>query len=186
MRLVGEELVAEEVDPREALARLQEQETEELMSQSSQFTLIYARDEKEAGVKLTDFQVLNLIGNGSISNVYLVKRKGVHRPLAMKCIQKELVLDEGLFQSTKLEKDLLISVSIRPSDPADEQPLLREPALRVHVGDQDPLRHGLRPRRRPLHAPDERGSVLRGPDALRYRPAGARRGQSARLQHPLP
>jgi serine/threonine protein kinase len=48
-------------------------------------------------VKLTDFQVLNLIGKGSISNVYLVKRNGVHRPFAMKAIQKELVLDEDLF-----------------------------------------------------------------------------------------
>lgn len=83
------------------------------MSQSSLFTLIYAKDAGERGAQLTDFQILNLIGKGSISNVYLVKRNGLHRPFAMKCIQKELVLDEGLFQSTKLEKDLLISVSGR-------------------------------------------------------------------------
>ena len=29
-------------------------------------------------------------------------------PYAMKCIKKELIVDEELFESTKLEKDLLI------------------------------------------------------------------------------
>lgn len=49
-----------------------------------------------------------MIGKGSISNVYVVRRKKDNRPFAMKCIQKELVLEEGMFVSTKLEKELLI------------------------------------------------------------------------------
>lgn len=110
MRLVEEELKIEEFDPKELLNQLQDSETQELMGQSSQFTLIYARDENEKDAKLTDFTILNLIGKGSISNVYLVKRNGTNRAYAMKCIQKELVLDEDLFESTKLEKDLLVRV----------------------------------------------------------------------------
>ena len=50
-----EELKVEAFDPMEMMNHLKDQETQELMSQSSTFTLIYAREEKEAGVKLTDF-----------------------------------------------------------------------------------------------------------------------------------
>ena len=52
-----------------------------------------------------------MIGKGSISNVYLVKRKEDSHPFAMKCIQKELILEDDLFKSTKLEKDLLTNAS---------------------------------------------------------------------------
>jgi serine/threonine protein kinase len=50
----------------------------------SNFKLVYTRDGTET--KLNDFQVVNMIGKGSISNVYLVKRKSDERPFAMKCI----------------------------------------------------------------------------------------------------
>jgi len=56
------------------------------MNQSSSFTLIYAREEADKEIKLTDFEILNLIGKGSISNVYLIKKKNSSRPFAMKCI----------------------------------------------------------------------------------------------------
>jgi serine/threonine protein kinase len=59
---------------------------------------------------MTDFEVVNQIGKGSISVVYLVKRKTDNQPFAMKCIKKELILDDNLFTSTKLEKDILTRV----------------------------------------------------------------------------
>ena len=62
-------------------------------------------------VKFSDFEVINLIGQGSISNVYLVLRKSTEEVFAMKCIQKGTVLADDLFVNTKLEKDLLITVS---------------------------------------------------------------------------
>jgi serum/glucocorticoid-regulated kinase 2 len=74
------------------------------------FLLVYYRDEAHSQAKLSDFQVVNMIGKGSISNVYLVRRKSDNKPFAMKCIQKELILDDELFKSTKLEKDLLTKV----------------------------------------------------------------------------
>lgn len=81
------------------------------MKQSSTFQLIYAREEADKDIKLTDFEILNLIGKGSISNVYLIKKKNNLRPFAMKCIQKELVMEDDMFEATKLEKDLLVRVS---------------------------------------------------------------------------
>ena len=61
-------------------------------------------------ITFSDFEVMNLIGKGSISNVYLIKRREDGHPFAMKTIRKDLVLDEDLFESTRLEKELLIRV----------------------------------------------------------------------------
>ncbi|CDW72093.1 protein kinase domain protein [Stylonychia lemnae] len=110
-RLVAEELKIEEFNPRDLINNIQDEETEELMSQSSTFTLIYAREEVDKNIQLTDFQIMNLIGKGSISNVYLIKKKNNSRPFAMKCIQKELVMEDDMFESTKLEKDLLVRLN---------------------------------------------------------------------------
>lgn len=108
---MDEELKIEEFDPKELLSNIQGEESQELMNQSSSFKLVYARDERDQSIQLTDFEILNLIGKGSISNVYLIKRKRTGEPFAMKCIQKELVMDDDMFQATKLEKDLLVRVS---------------------------------------------------------------------------
>eukprot|EP00347_Sterkiella_histriomuscorum_P020775 403336510 len=110
-RLIDEEIKIEEFDPRELISNIQGEETEELMNQSSTFNLVYAREDQDKDIKLTDFEILNLIGKGSISNVYLIKKKGNNRPFAMKCIQKELVMEDDMFEATKLEKDLLVRLN---------------------------------------------------------------------------
>lgn len=84
---------------------------EEINDKFANFKLVYARDDSEQSAKLSDFHIVNMIGKGSISNVYLIKRKSDSQPFAMKCIQKELILEDDLFKSTKLEKDILIRVS---------------------------------------------------------------------------
>lgn len=81
-----EELKIEEFDPKELISSIQGEETQELMNQSSSFTLVYAREESDRHIRLTDFEILNLIGKGSISNVYLIKKRSSGRPFAMKCI----------------------------------------------------------------------------------------------------
>ena len=72
------------------------------------YQLVYSRDNDS--IKMSDFEIVNQIGKGSISVVYLVKRKSDNQPFAMKCIKKELILDDNLFTSTKLEKDILTRV----------------------------------------------------------------------------
>lgn len=48
---------------------------EEINDKFANFKLVYARDDSEQSAKLSDFHIVNMIGKGSISNVYLIKRK---------------------------------------------------------------------------------------------------------------
>jgi serine/threonine protein kinase len=80
------------------------------MKEWASYKLIYTRNKEEENIKLTSFEVITLIGKGSISNVYLLKKKSTGEAFAMKAIKKELILDSNLFESTKLEKELLITV----------------------------------------------------------------------------
>jgi serine/threonine protein kinase len=79
------------------------------------YQLIYSKEGSSPlgqNIKLKDFDIINLIGKGSISNVYLVMRKSTGEAYAMKCVQKGLILHEDLFSNTKLEKELLITVRV--------------------------------------------------------------------------
>jgi len=73
--------------------------------------LVYSREPGQKP-KLKEFEVISLIGQGSISKVYLVFRKTTNQVFAMKCISKANILKQDLFANSKLEKDLLITVSI--------------------------------------------------------------------------
>jgi hypothetical protein len=64
-------------------------QVEQMEAEQQQHRLMYARE--GSGVRsLAEFEVRNLIGKGSISNVYLVERQA--EPYAMKVIQKALVV----------------------------------------------------------------------------------------------
>jgi serine/threonine protein kinase len=52
-----------------------------------------------------------MIGKGSISNVFLVKYKETGMPFAMKSIRKDLVIQDDLIESTRLEQDILLKVN---------------------------------------------------------------------------
>ena len=54
-----------------------------------------------------------MIGKGSMSNVFLVKKKESGEGYAMKSISKQLVLQEDVFESTRLEQDILLKVKRR-------------------------------------------------------------------------
>jgi hypothetical protein len=56
------------------------------MEEHMNFKLVYVREKEDEELKLNDFEVLNLIGKGSISNVYLIKKKSTEQAFAMKCI----------------------------------------------------------------------------------------------------
>ena len=53
--------------------------------------LVYSRDPSEKP-KLKEFEVISLIGQGSISKVYLVYRQANNKVYAMKCISKANIM----------------------------------------------------------------------------------------------
>lgn len=71
---------------------------------------MFSRDPADNHYKLSDFEIMNMIGKGSISNVFLLKKKSTGEAFAMKSIRKDLVLEGDLMNSTKLEKDILLTV----------------------------------------------------------------------------
>jgi len=68
----------------------------------------FIREGQDKTVTLSDFETRSVIGKGSTGKVLLVQRK--NKPelvFAMKSISKEKMLDYGLIDQTKLEKDIL-------------------------------------------------------------------------------
>jgi serine/threonine protein kinase len=51
-----------------------------------------------------------MIGKGAFGKVYLVQHRGTKKVYAMKCIRKDVVIDQDFFESLKLEKDILYGV----------------------------------------------------------------------------
>mmetsp|Transcript_31524 Transcript_31524/g.23386 ORF Transcript_31524/g.23386 Transcript_31524/m.23386 type:complete len:102 (-) Transcript_31524:595-900(-) len=51
-----------------------------------------------------------MIGKGSMSNVFLVRHVPSGRPLAMKSINKQKVLDDDVLEHTRLEQDILLNI----------------------------------------------------------------------------
>ena len=74
-------------------------------------TLLFTRkhDEQQTA-RLQDFLITKLVGKGAFGKVYLVRHRGSGRTYAMKCIRKDVVIDQDFFESLKLEKDILYGV----------------------------------------------------------------------------
>lgn len=53
---------------------------------------MYQLDNSKPRSSLSDFEIIAMIGKGSISNVFLVKYKETGAPFAMKSIKKDLVI----------------------------------------------------------------------------------------------
>jgi serum/glucocorticoid-regulated kinase 2 len=51
-----------------------------------------------------------MIGKGAFGKVYLVQNRNTQKVYAMKCIRKDVVIDQDFFESLKLEKDILYNV----------------------------------------------------------------------------
>ena len=52
---------------------------------------IFSRDKKEANLK--DFTIKKMIGKGTFGKVFLVERNGTGELYAMKCIRKDIILE---------------------------------------------------------------------------------------------
>jgi len=53
---------------------------------------VFAKDGKPAA-KLSDFEIRKMIGKGTFGKVFLVEQKGTKGLYAMKCIRKDIILE---------------------------------------------------------------------------------------------
>lgn len=51
-----------------------------------------------------------MVGKGTFGKVYLVEQKGSNKLFAMKCIRKDIIIDNEQFENIKLEKDILFNI----------------------------------------------------------------------------
>jgi len=51
-----------------------------------------------------------MIGKGTFGKVYLVQNQHTKEIYAMKCIRKDIVIDNEQFENIKLEKDILYTI----------------------------------------------------------------------------
>lgn len=58
-------------------------------------------------VKLEDFKIKKVIDKGSFGKVFLVVHTKTGRELAMKRINKDILIEKGQIINTKTEKDIL-------------------------------------------------------------------------------
>ena len=65
--------------------------------------LMFQKDKNGPRALLTDFEIITMIGKGSIANVFLIKKKDTGEPFAMKSISKDTIVSENLIESTRLE-----------------------------------------------------------------------------------
>jgi len=73
--------------------------------------IIFARNQAEKHtVRLQDFVIMKMVGKGTFGKVYLVQHLQTKKLYAMKCIRKDIVIDNEQFENIKLEKDILYSI----------------------------------------------------------------------------
>lgn len=75
---------------------------------NDQGNLIFTR--KKDQVKLNDFVIRKMIGKGTFGKVYLVSYQDTSLVYAMKCIRKDIIIDNEQFENIKLEKDILFNI----------------------------------------------------------------------------
>ncbi len=68
---------------------------------------IYQRISAESSATLADFKVIRKVGRGSFGIVYLVQRAGSEELYAMKQLEKNVVVQSGSIECTRLEKEIL-------------------------------------------------------------------------------
>ena len=73
--------------------------------------LIFTRQQEDKNVvKLQDFVIMKMVGKGTFGKVFLVQNMHTKKIYAMKCIRKDIVIDNEQFENIKLEKDILYTI----------------------------------------------------------------------------
>ena len=70
--------------------------------------LIERRPVENPGRKVTDYQLLRVIGTGTFGKVYLALMKG--QPVALKALKKTQIIELKQVEHIKLEKSLLAQI----------------------------------------------------------------------------
>ena len=70
--------------------------------------MIFTRRKDE--VRLADFLIRKMVGKGTFGKVFLVQYKNTDKMYAMKCIRKDIIIDNEQFENIKLEKDILFNI----------------------------------------------------------------------------
>ena len=70
--------------------------------------LIFTKNLDQA--RLQDFMILRMIGKGTFGKVFLVQNVNTKKIFAMKCIRKDIIIDNEQYENIKLEKDILFNV----------------------------------------------------------------------------
>lgn len=60
--------------------------------------------------ELEDFKIVKMIGKGTFGKVFLVQLQKTGQLYAMKCIRKDIIIDNEQFDNIKLEKDILFNI----------------------------------------------------------------------------
>lgn len=69
---------------------------------------MFNRNKGEA--KLEDFKICKMIGRGTFGKVYLVEQAGTGNMYAMKCIRKDIIIENEQMDNIQLEKDILFQI----------------------------------------------------------------------------
>ena len=73
-------------------------------------TSVFINKNKESA-KLEDFQIIRMVGKGTFGKVFMVQHVKNKQMFAMKCIRKDVVLENENIDSLKLEKEILYNVT---------------------------------------------------------------------------
>lgn len=69
---------------------------------------LYSRS--KAAAKLEDFKIEKMIGKGTFGKVYLVRNVDTGNEYAMKCIRKDIIIENEQMENIQLEKDILYTI----------------------------------------------------------------------------
>lgn len=71
--------------------------------------MAFSRDKSKA--KLSDFEFRKLIGKGTFGKVFMVQNKFSGELYAMKCIRKDVILENEQMENIQLEKEILYQIA---------------------------------------------------------------------------
>ena len=60
---------------------------------------------------LSDFEIRKMVGKGTFGKVFMVENVKNGKLYAMKCIRKDIILENDQMENIQLEKDILYSIN---------------------------------------------------------------------------
>lgn len=63
-----------------------------------------------SGAKLEDFRIQKMIGKGTFGKVFLVEQEGTGKLYAMKCIRKDIIIENEQMENIQLERNILYTI----------------------------------------------------------------------------